>query len=364
MSRRPGRLTFSAAVVLLAGVVALPALAAEGRIPIPFTSPPTTPVVITTPGHYILTRNLSPTGPGNTIEIAVPGTGADVDLDLNGFLVTGNAGASVINVAGGGTSEVKIHDGALQGGANGINVPGSPRQVIIERVRSGNATTNGFNLGAAVNAVVRNCVINAGTNGINFGPGPSQQATIEGNLIQQCLTSINVSGGGASVIIRKNQILQTGTGINLNPVIGALVEENMIRVEGSTGIALRGTSNAVKVFDNVINRCSAAGILIEPGSFGNLIWKNVIREVVGAGVAIHVFGDTNQIEGNIMNNNACGLVFAAGADNNVYRGNTARLNTGGAACGAGPCPPNFTNLGAVNSTPGDNFIPSGVAPCN
>jgi nitrous oxidase accessory protein NosD len=151
-----------------------------------------------------------------------------------------------------------------------------------------------------------------------------------------------------------------GTGI----LVGGsrLSSENTVRAEGPVGILLRG--NGCKVFDNVVSRCTTAGIQVDPGSFAKLIWRNVIREVTG-GPAILVQGDQNEIAGNVMNNNACGLEFVAGADNNVYRENMARLNTGGLpVCAAMPCAPNFGNLGVGNSTAGNNFVPSGAAPCN
>ena len=73
---------------------AIPALADEGRIPIPFSSPGTPPIIITQPGKYILTRNLRATAAGSCIQLAVPaGTPGDVDIDLNQNTARGNAGA-------------------------------------------------------------------------------------------------------------------------------------------------------------------------------------------------------------------------------------------------------------------------------
>lgn len=75
-----------------------------------------------------------------------------------------------------------------------------------------------------------------------------------------------------------------------------------------------------------------------------------------------VAGAHNQVEGNVLNGNGRGLVFEPSSTQNVYRGNTARGNTGAAAC-TGACSNDFCNAGVSgNSSQGDNFMPQ--APCN
>src|SRR5262245_45648369 len=88
-ARQGGKIMFRRFVVpVLFALVAIPALADEGRIPIPFSSPGTPPIVIVQPGKYILTRNLKATAAGSCIQLAVPVlTPGDVDIDLNGFIL-------------------------------------------------------------------------------------------------------------------------------------------------------------------------------------------------------------------------------------------------------------------------------------
>jgi hypothetical protein len=100
--------------MLIAALAAIPSLAAEGRIPIPFTSPVVTPIVIAAPGRYVLTRPLKATAPGPVIDVAVGvGVGlSEVDIDLNGFTIdatpfAGAIGIRVTSVAGA-TAEVSI----------------------------------------------------------------------------------------------------------------------------------------------------------------------------------------------------------------------------------------------------------------
>jgi len=154
-------------------------------------------------------------------------------------------------------------------------------------------------------------------------------------------------------------------GIDLQGVTGCLVSENTVRevtIAGGTACIRLVATVGCKLFDNVVNRCSGSGILVDPGSSDNLIWKNVVTQT-SAAAGLNIFGDRNSVEGNLLNlSTGRGLIFQPGADNNTYRQNTARGNTGAGAC-AGPCGPgtDFCNGGVGNSSNGDNWLP--VAPC-
>lgn len=343
------------------------ALAAEGRIPIPFTSPPTTPIVISAPGRYVLTRNITPTGPGETIRIAMPAGGGSVDLDLNGFSLQGtNVGTNAIEVTGPlGAFDVTIHDGTIEGGFNSINVASTPRKLVIERVGTRDSTNGAIVAAvAARNVVIRDCVLSgtpgAGV-GINLRVG---QALIEGNTVHTWQIGMLLGSGTSATIVKNLVRATTADGIRLALNAPTLISENTIRTDGGANGIILGGTNGCKIFDNVINSATTSGITIDNTSSGNLVWRNVISGITG-GPAILVQGDSNEIAGNTMNNNACGLEFVAGADNNIYRENMSRSNAGGPpVCGAGPCAPHFGNLGGGNSSAGNNFVPSGVAPCN
>lgn len=359
---------------VLVSVASLSAFAAEGRIPIPFTSPPVTPIVITAPGRYILTRPIKATGPGDVIRVALPvaATG-DVDIDLNGFTLDGtpNPGNPVITVAvaAGATGEIAIHDGATQGGLNGILVSGaSSRKVVIDRVRTGSTAGDGLDIRDALNTSVRNCVIvDAGGVGVHLTSGAllSRQATIEGNLIRTTRGGI-VAQNSITVAILNNRLDQIAgggpflDGILLDTCPGSLVSENTIRDvlgAGGNGIALRNTVGA-KLFDNVVNRSAANGIAVDLTSSDNLILRSVVSQCGGSG--LFVAGDRNQIESNLLNLNGRGLTLdlPATAVQNLYRGNTARGNTGAAACPAAVCSVDFCGFAAVNHTQGDNWMPA------
>ena len=106
----------------------LTAMAGEGRTPIPFTSPVAFPIVISTPGSYVLTRNLTGTAGFPVIEIATPG-GEGVELDLNGMVLTaGGPGAPVISIVA--PSDVSICNGHTRGGSHGVLASGASRRRV------------------------------------------------------------------------------------------------------------------------------------------------------------------------------------------------------------------------------------------
>ena len=369
-------------------LIALPAIADEGRIPIPFTSPVATPIAITTPGRYFLTRNIAPTAAGPIIDVNVGTLPGDVEIDLNGFILnnTLNPGFAVIRVSVGAapTREVTIRHGALQGGSRSIEVMGGAgllaRKLVIEDVRSTSATTDGIYIDSVMDFLVSRCiVVDAGDVGIrveNIVAPATIQGTIEGNLVRNCQDGITVNGGPplATVAILNNRVESVaaggpyGAGIHVGNCFASLLSENTIRETSGliglgTCIRLANTSGS-KLFDNVITRCAFHGIHLDATSNDNYVVRNVVRESSGAANAgLRIDGDRNHIEANLSNDNGGhGLEFFAGADNNVYRQNVARGNLG-AACAPAACSPNFCNGGAGNSSNLDNFMPLGAG-CN
>ena len=375
------------AAALILAVVTYPAIAAEGRIPIPFTSPPATPINITSPGKYILTRPLKATAAGPVINIAVGvGVGAsEVDIDLNGFTLDASAsGAACIRGSSlpGSTAEISIRNGAIQGGVNGIQLVGAPgaplRKVVIEGVRIGGTTSNAVQISDAQNFLLRDIIlIDAGVGaagpaaGILVGVGGgglALQGSIENNLIRNTKDGISVLGAAATpvtVALLNNRLESiaaggtTGDAIHLENDLGCLVSENTIReVLGGNGIRLVNTSGT-KLFDNVVNRASASGIFVDAASGDNLVWRNVVQQAASSG--LYVAGKRNQIDANLLNLNGRGLTLdlAAGAVQNVYRENTARGNTGAAPCPGGLCSADFCGFAVgANSTQADNWLPA------
>ncbi len=334
---------------LMVSAVALPAVAVEGRIPVFAPGP------IVASGKYIVTRNL-PAGVNPIITIAA----AKVDLDLNGFEIgSGGAGFPAISISAP-ASDVAIRNGTLTGSiemAAGV----SASTVVIEDVRIqefvGGWSIQLLNVGKA--AIRRVAVESGFGRGIlvdGWGASYKGVSIIEGCSLQTHVDSaIKVMDGQYAV--RDNVISTDNThGIVLENAAGSIVAGNIVRA-GATGIFLNGGSGH-KVFNNVVNQCFFHGIHVL--SDGNMILDNL---VTGCGFnsgehGIFVQGNRNHIGRNTLNNNfGYGLAFAAGSTANIYGGNMARGNTGPVvACGP-LFPPNSCDLGAGNTTYGDNLIP-------
>jgi len=361
-------------VVFTLAFAAGTALAAEGRTPV--FAPGS---FLGADGKYIVTRNLVG-GAGPVITIGAP----NVDLDLNGFVLSGGA-LPVISVLGG-VDHVTIRNGVLSGGSIGIEVPGPTRKVDIEDVKIHDASAQGIHLGDVEGAAIRrNEITNTGSEGIAWdGPVVIKHGTIEHNLLRRTSAGIVVSIC-SSVAILNNRLEEPGTGaggafpgfgIVLVTCGGSLVSENTVEQAKVDGIFLR-TSKGNKLFDNVVRSSGGNGIHLDSGTSDTLILNNVASgsgtaALASGGDGLMIEGTQNLAERNLLTSNAgiglhyCGPAACA----NTLGRNTARGNTGAVfppfcgACGAfgaGAFGPNSCNTVAACPVPnrsyGDNLIP-------
>jgi parallel beta-helix repeat protein len=363
------RISVALILFLLAGA----ALAAEGRTPVFLSG-----TFLGTDGKYIVTRNISG-GAGSVITIGAP----NVDLDLNGFVLTG-AGAPVISVVAG-ADHVTIRNGVLVGGTVGIDIPGATRKVDIEDVKIHTTGAQGIHLGDVEGAALRrNEITDTPSEGISWdGPGTVKHGTIENNLLRRTSAGIVVTNC-SSVAVLNNRLEEPGTGaggsfpgdgIVLAGCGASLVAENTVeksKIDGILFVAAKGN----KLFDNVVRAAGGNGIHIDAGSTDVLILNNVASgsgtgALASGGSGLLIEGSQTVAEGNLLNTNAgIGLHYCGpAACSNTLGRNTARGNTGAvfpgfcgacAAFGAGATPPNSCNVaacGVPNSTYGDNLIP-------
>jgi len=362
-------------ILLSLGVLTLAAYAAEGRIPV--WAPGT---VLGADGKYIVTRNIPGAG-GAVITIGAP----NVDLDLNGFTLSGVAGSPVISVVPG-TDHVTIKNGTLAGGALGIDIPGSVRKVDIEGVKIHDTAGSGIHLGDVEGAAIRGVeVTDTGSEGLLWdGPAFVKHGSIEGNLFRRTAAGIAILNNCSSVAIANNRIEEPGVGaggvfpgagIALVVCGAALVSENTIERTKLDGINLIN-SKGNKLIDNVIRTAGGNGIHLDPGSSDNFLIHNVATgSGTGAlgtgGSGIMIESAENVAETNVTNANAgIGLHYCGGACANTFGRNTARGNTGAvlpAFCGG--CPafgpgalfPNSCNSPAAcavpNTSSSGNLIP-------
>lgn len=367
---------------------------AQGQTPIPF-GPVGTPITITAPGSYIVTRNLVSTGPGPIINVAVAGAPGDVQIDLNGFVLNNSANAidPVVRVTVAGPiarHEVTIRNGTLYGGSAGIEVAGPARKLVVEDVKISDFTSagpiGGITLTDAQNFAIRRTVIMDGPAGpgIFVGAGFPRQGTIEDNIIRRTQDGIDVIPGTFGVAITNNRLLEIlpggmfGAAINIDGGMSCLIAQNtVVGLPGVVaGIQLRGTGGC-KIYNNVVSLVTT-GIVLVGGADDSLVLDNVVQRVCGDGLFI----DTarNHVEGNVLNaNGGCGppggfgLHFGPGSLDNTYGRNTARGNAGGPCAfvppvepcafmggGGGSFPPEFCNespAGIGNTSNCDNLMP-------
>lgn len=351
-------------------LVALPALAAEGRTPIwlPGTS-------ITNDGRYVVTRNLIGGSGVPIIDIR-----ADrVDLDLNGFTLDGAGADTAIVISGLQPAEIVIRDGLIVGCPRAIERPaGLPvaSTIVIEDLQIRDAPNTAIYLYDVENPVVRRVNLtnsaDAVGNGIEIdGPAVFKNGIIEHNTIRSFFHAIRVVRASAFAI-RHNRIeTPFGHGITVDRCVGCLIEKNTISDADNDGIILWEQSNGCKIYNNVVHRGEVHGIHIGEDCFDNFVLDNVIRESgwggapqpgSGGGDGLFVEGHRNHIERNTVNyNDRCGILLQ-GADNTFGR-NLARGNDPGGIgwcaplCGFGLFPPDSCDAGPGNTSFGDNLIP-------
>ena len=358
---------FRILTALFVSVVAFSlAASSEGRIPIgaPVTLDATAGAAIV--GKYIVTQNLTASTSADSRVIQVTGTGVeDVDVDLNGFTLTGGRGGSPVEaIRATNLRSLTIRNGTikLSSPANGLWVENT-RNVIIEDVKFGGASIAVRVQSLGTFALRRN-VISGGSGGFwvdGSATASSVRGVIEDNIVE------NVSGRGiyifannAPVVIRGNVVDHSGfRGVEIVQGAGFLITENTIRNSGSQGIYADSPSGG-KVVGNVVVSSGDDGIAFVGGG-GCLILENTSNFNTKSG--LNVQSNTNYVDGNILNSNGgAGLIFSGSIDN-VFGRNMARSNsgTGIPSCASGSgglLPPNYCNSGgSSNSSEGGNMMP-------
>jgi hypothetical protein len=341
----------------------LPALAAEGAIPI------FEPITITEPGHYVVTRNISSSSPIITIN------SSRVDIDLNGFVLTGGTTAPVIT--GSTVQDVRIHDGSVVAGNIGI-VFELCGHITIENTVVRGAAGAGIQLTES-EYTVRRCTIAAGLQAINAVASFGTPGTIAENTIKECgtgavTTECVLAQGGYGVTIRDNKfvgIVYGRNGIRLNSSPSSSVSGNCfydlggdelqtaIRIQSSWGVSVEANASWAPIVleaaeSTIVSNNQVSTIYIDLNSHANMILRNT---TMGGGgyPGVEVDGDRNWIEANV-HDYGYGIWFTSTSDGNVYAGNVAR---GGTASGCtGTATTNFCDEGTGNTSNGDNYMPA------
>jgi parallel beta-helix repeat protein len=356
----PG-LAVALAVAALAPALA-PVAADEGRIPI------WTRTVIAQDGKYVVTRDLPPGG-GPAIEIA-PGV-EHVDIDVNGFTLSGDPGGGPVILAPGFHRSVTIRNGEIRAqGPPGAGIDLSEvEKVVLEDLKVVDAQDAGILLRDVANfALRRNIVVAANLDGIvvdNSGAGTVAHGSIEDNVVRDCGAGITVLVG-ASVGVANNRVEATfsGSGILLENVASALLTSNTVKDTADMGIFLAGVT-ASKIHNNLIHRAGVDGIYVDGACGDNLFLDNVSSGNNGNGLVVE--GKQNQFDRNVINTNGLGGIYLrVGASGNTFGRNTVRgngalpgvcVNPATACLAPDYCEDNAAPSGNVSFN--DNFAPVG-----
>ncbi len=341
MSRRKEVIFFIIGTVFLAATG--PAFAAEGRIDL-FTLGGGPPFVITSPGHYILTKSLT-IGGGSAVVIK-----SDcVTLNLNGKSITSTSGSGNIIQIADGVSDVTIYDGCLTGGWRGIDyttTSGAGTIARIHDVQVRNANDRGISILGARNVEISSCQVERvkGSFGI-YVDGLSTPFT--GKFADN--TVMDVAGWGLYAQgleggeVTGNRVRQFGgtqpgaAGIWLDGqsaffVGGNKIAENKISFGGGDddGLVVGDASRNNLIQDNTIYENGRYGLWL-PSSDGNTVENNVIGRNGSDGIRVQAsFGLRNLLEGNnIESNGGFGINFGFGTADNKCRNNVVHNNSAG-----------------------------------
>lgn len=286
------------------------------------------PYSITESGSYYLTTNLASTGHGIVIKTS------RVTVDLMGFAITGDGGASDYGIYMFGATNATLRDVVVRGGAvSGFGVGVCCEYAQNNRIESlaisdnsdSGVTLNGSSVGGQCNGnTVCDCTFSFNQFAGVFLNGMNGQC--EGNMVRDCA----ISGAGSYGVYLLGNAGQCGG----NTVRDCTVIGN---INGITLYAYNGQSHGNTVTHCVLRNNSGSGIYIEYAN-GNRVENN---HVSGTN-AVSSYGiKALSSSANLILQNTC-----VGRDANNYFFN-ASTNTYG---------PIVTNSGALSAS-GDSAHP-------
>ena len=273
------------------------------------------PYTISSPGSYYLTGDLNSSTSGITIN------SSDVELDLNGFTLTGTASFDGINS---GFNQITLRNGRVHGFLIGVGLAGDDNEV--DDVAVSNSALNGVTVGDR--GVVRR--VRAIANGLTGIAADSFNDRIS---VFDSEADFNGGDGisareGASRIERNTVNFNAGHGINVtndNVVIGnSLQSNNASGPAGEHGIFVDGSRNRIE--GNSV-RVTIAGDGIHVAGDVNYVNNNLVAANGSAGIRVASTGDLNRIEGNYAAGNTSNGISLEGWGNTVFR-NSASGNVG------------------------------------
>jgi parallel beta-helix repeat protein len=213
------------------------------------------PYVISSPGSYRLTGNL--TVPANTNGINV--TASKVTIDLNGFSISGpgNSGGTPIGINASPPSQITVENGTVTGFGIGVEVGAFSilRKVhadangndiiavkaLIEGCTANNSSDTTANFGAGIGCFGA-CIITGNTAGGNANYGivcNGDGCVVSGNTMASNTTGTGVIVSGSGGLVTGNTIVGNAGGLFANDtttLYGGNVFKNSSNVSGGTSL--------------------------------------------------------------------------------------------------------------------------------
>jgi parallel beta-helix repeat protein len=298
--------------------------------------------IISQPGSYYLTSNLTGVSNKNGIEIITN----NVTLDLNGFVLRGAGGNSSGIYAPAWRTNITVRNGTVTGWGY-MGVWCYVRNMVVERVDASFNGQTGIELSGGM---VRDCNChNNGSYGI-YSFEFSNASRISGCIAQSNIvngifagtgtisdcTAVNNGGNGFYAI---SAVVSGCTALN-NGYYGIIIDPGSV-----TGCISSGNTNSgILSFDNsTIKNCTVSYNASHGIEIGNGCQVLDCTSVNNASDGIHASGAGNRIDGNHVTGNSSRGIRLSSANSSIVVRNTATNNA------AGDFPVAGSNIGPIQS---------------
>jgi hypothetical protein len=277
------------------------------------------PIVISSPGSYKLAQNITGCSGKNGINI----TAADVELDLNGFRVSG-VGGSLIGISATGYGDSVKNGTITLWGGDGLNAAGggqfsnltilvnSGKGLVVSYTSSLTNITADSNIVANISLSIHTTIDGCAA---SFSPGVGIEVRAGGgkNVINNCTIDGNGAGGFVSSGSQGDQLSQvtaSGNSGNGFSLVNGSTLTNCVAQNNGTGIVAIGSTVSLCTTNNN----SANGVTLTGGS---QLMDCVATANTGFGVLVS--GDRDAIERCDVTNNGAEGIKVTGASNKVAR---------------------------------------------
>ncbi|MBA2846290.1 parallel beta-helix repeat protein [Methanococcus maripaludis] len=330
--------------------------------------------VITEPGNYYLTDNITGTT-ANVIEI----TCSNVVLDGQGYFIDG-ANAAGSGIYAGGVSNITIKNVNIRNFSGGSEIYFS--EVTNSFITNNSLESDGLSFGIQLESYSNNNTITGNTANSN-SDGIFLTSSSNYNLITNNTANSNANHGILLVSSLNNTItgntadLNDKYGIYLYSSLNNTITGNTADSNNLTGIYLQSSSNYNTITGNTADSNNDSGISLQSSlnntitsnavnlnnnsgifltsSLNNLITNNTADSNNNSGIYLQSSSNYNTITNNTANSNANFGIFLTSSSNNTITNNGLNSNAGGSGIYLGSSS-NYNTITGNNATSNVNGI--------